>query len=69
MQQLPEQVLALGGQVENFPAWTAGKLGLPVAELARTKEEIEAAAKVIAQQAAQAQQQQGAPGVPTTPGE
>lgn len=69
MQQLPEQVLALGGQVENFPAWTAGKLGLPVAELARTKEEIQAAAKVIAQQAAQAQQQQGAPGVPTTPGE
>lgn len=69
MQQLPEQVLALGGQVENFPAWTAGKLGLPVAELARTKEEIEAASKVIARHAAQAQQQQGAPGVPTTPGE
>jgi len=67
MQQLPEQVLALGGQVENFPAWTADKLGLPVAELARTKKEIKEAATVIAQQAAQ--QQQGAPGVPATPGE
>jgi hypothetical protein len=58
MLQLPEQVLALGAQVENIPSWTANKLGLPVAELTRTKEEIKQAATVIAQQAQQQQQQQ-----------
>jgi hypothetical protein len=58
MLQLPEQVLALGAQVENIPSWTANKLGLPVAELTRTKEEIKQAATVIAEQAQQQQQQQ-----------
>tara|TARA_R110000782_G_scaffold18254_2_gene50359 strand:- start:275 stop:811 length:537 start_codon:yes stop_codon:yes gene_type:complete len=57
MQTLPEEVVALGAQVENIPAWTAAKLGLPVADLARSSEEIKAASKQIIEQA---QTQQGA---------
>ena len=57
MQTLPPEVVALGAQVENIPAWTAAKLGLPVADLARSSEEIKAASKQIIEQA---QAQQGA---------
>lgn len=51
MLELPPEVLALGARVENIPAWSAEKLGLPVADLVRTKEEIAAAAQQIVQQA------------------
>ena len=65
MQLLPPEVMALGAQIENIPAWTANKLGLPVSELTRTKEEIQAAAQQIQamaqQQQEQGQQQQGQP--------
>ena len=48
MLQLPPEVLALGAKVENIPTWTASKLGLPITELVRTKDEIKAAqAKVL----------------------
>jgi len=50
MQTLPEGIVALGAQVENIPSWTADKLGLPIAELARTKTEIEGASQVVLQQ-------------------
>lgn len=56
MQTMPEQILALGARVENIPKWTAEKLGLPIAELARTEDEIRSASEQILQQA---QQQQG----------
>ncbi len=58
LQTLPPEVMALGAQVENFPSWTAKMLGLPVADLARTKEEIAEAAKTVVEQA---QQQEVAP--------
>jgi hypothetical protein len=53
MQQLPPEALALGAQIENIPAWTAEKLGLPVSDLARTKEEIQQASKQVIEQAQQ----------------
>lgn len=63
MLQLPPEVLALGAQIENIPAWTAEKLGLPISELTRTKEEIAEASQKIQEMAQQ--QQQGAPVGPT----
>jgi hypothetical protein len=62
MQTLPPEVIALGAQVENIPTWTAQKLGLPIAELTRSKEEIQAASKAIQEQAQQQQPQQGGEG-------
>ena len=62
MQTLPPEVIALGAQVENIPTWTAEKLGLPIAELTRSKEEIQAASKAIQEQAQQQQPQQGGEG-------
>jgi len=53
MQTLPTEVVALGAQVENIPNWTAEKLGLPTADLARSAEDIKAASQQI-MQAAQA---------------
>ena len=53
MQTLPPEVVALGAQVENIPAWTAEKLGLPIAELARTKDQITTASKQIIEAAQQ----------------
>lgn len=64
MATLPPEVAALGAQVENFPNWTAEKLGLPVADLVRSKEDIEKASQVILQQA-QAQQPGVDSGSPT----
>jgi uncharacterized protein YgfB (UPF0149 family) len=58
MQLLPPEVMALGAQIENIPAWTANKLGLPVAELTRTKEEIQAASQQIQAMAQQQEQEQ-----------
>ena len=58
MQTLPPEVVALGAQVENIPNWTAEKLGLPTNELARSKEEIQAASQKIVQ-AAQQQEMDG----------
>jgi len=46
----------LGAQVENIPNWTAEKLGLPTADLARSAEDIKAASQQIMQAA---QQQEG----------
>lgn len=57
MSQLPPEVQALGAKLENIPNWTATKLGLPTAELARTEDEIKQAGK----QLLAAAQQQGAP--------
>ncbi len=59
MQTLPPEVAALGAQVENFPNWTAEKLGLPTADLVRSKEQIAAASQTLIEQA---QQQQGVEG-------
>jgi len=56
MDTLPDEVKALGAQVENIPNWTAGKLGLPTAELARTEDQIKQASQKIIQMA---QQQEG----------
>ena len=56
MQTLPPEVVALGAQVENIPNWTAEKLGLPTADLARSAEDIKAASQQIMQAA---QQQEG----------
>lgn len=53
MSQLPPEVFALGAKLENIPNWTAGKLGLPTNELARTEEEIKAAGQKIIENAQQ----------------
>ncbi len=63
MQSLPPEVLALGAKVENFPNWTADKLGLPVDDLVRSKDDIIKASKSIVEQA---QQQPGADSGSTT---
>ena len=65
MQQLPPEVMALGAQIENIPAWTAGKLGLPIADLARSPEEIKAASEQIMQAAQQQQPVEQGNGTPT----
>ena len=55
MQTLPQEAVALGAKIENIPNWTAEKLGLPVADLVRSEEEIKEAAQQVTQMA----QQQG----------
>jgi len=60
MQTLDPAVLALGAQVENFPSWTAEKLGLPAGELVRSKEEIKQASEQVLSQL-----QQQNPGEPS----
>jgi hypothetical protein len=47
MQTLPPEVLALGARIENIPNWTATKLGLPTADLARTESQIKTAATAV----------------------
>jgi hypothetical protein len=59
MQTLPPEVVALGAQVENIPNWTAEKLGLPTADLARTKEQIKEASQQIIESAQQQEVQDG----------
>jgi len=61
MSQLPPEVVALGAKVENFPNWTAEKLGLPTADLARSEDEIKAASQQIMQAAQSAQGDDGSP--------
>ena len=60
MQTLPPEVLALAAQVENIPNWTAERLGLPTADLVRTKEQIKAASSQLMEMAQQ-QQPEGVP--------
>lgn len=50
MQTLPPEIVALGARIENIPNWTADKLGLPTADLARTEDEIKKASQVVLQQ-------------------
>lgn len=55
MGTLPEQVIALGAQVENIPYWTADTLGLPTDKLARNKEQIEQSANKVMEMAQEGQ--------------
>jgi hypothetical protein len=59
MQLLDPETLAIGAKVENFPSWTAKKLGLPLDDLVRTEEEQKEKAQQVAKLLQQQQEAQG----------